>query len=54
MAKYGRGLNREAVAAVNADLITEPFSIKDPCEKSEIDAGVHNMAGRNTENDNDP
>ncbi|MEW6616778.1 MAG: hypothetical protein AB1401_15095 [Thermodesulfobacteriota bacterium] len=29
MAKYGRGLNREIVAAVNAGLITEPFSIKD-------------------------
>ncbi|MGO9953778.1 MAG: hypothetical protein ACLPN1_16415 [Dissulfurispiraceae bacterium] len=29
MAKYGRGLNREIVAAVNAGLITEPFSTKD-------------------------
>ncbi|OGP75211.1 MAG: hypothetical protein A2V86_03175 [Deltaproteobacteria bacterium RBG_16_49_23] len=29
MAKYGRGLNREVVAAVNAALITEPFSTKD-------------------------
>jgi hypothetical protein len=29
MAKYGRGLNREVVAAVNAGLITEPFSTKD-------------------------
>jgi len=29
MAKYGRGLNREVVAAVNARLITEPFSTKD-------------------------
>lgn len=29
MAKYGRGLNREIVAAVNAGLITEPFSTED-------------------------
>ena len=29
MAKYGRGLNREIVAAVNAGLITEPFSTND-------------------------
>lgn len=29
MAKYGRGLNREIVAAVNKGLISEPFSIKD-------------------------
>jgi len=29
MAKYGRGLNREIVAAVNGGLITEPFSTKD-------------------------
>lgn len=29
MAKYGRGLNREIVAAVNAGLISEPFSTKD-------------------------
>lgn len=29
MAKYGEGLNREIVAAVNAGLITEPFSTKD-------------------------
>jgi hypothetical protein len=29
MAKYGRGLNREIVAAVNAGLIKEPFSTKD-------------------------
>lgn len=26
MAKYGRGLNREIVAAVNVGLIDEPFS----------------------------
>ena len=29
MAKYGRGLNREIVSAVNTGLITEPFSTKD-------------------------
>ena len=29
IAKYGRGLNREIVAAVNAGLIREPFSTKD-------------------------
>jgi hypothetical protein len=29
MAKYGRGLNREIVAAVNMGIIAEPFSIKD-------------------------
>lgn len=29
MAKYGRGLNREIVAAVNAGLILEPFSTRD-------------------------
>jgi len=29
MAKYGRGLNREIVAAVNAGIISEPFSTKD-------------------------
>lgn len=29
MAKYGRGLNRELVAAVNTGLISEPFSVKD-------------------------
>jgi len=29
MAKYGRGLNREIVAAVNAGLIIDPFSTKD-------------------------
>jgi hypothetical protein len=29
MAKYGRGLNREIVAAVNMSLISEPFSTKD-------------------------
>ena len=28
-AKYGRGLNREIVAAVNAGLINEPFSTND-------------------------
>jgi hypothetical protein len=29
MAKYGRGLNPEIVSAVNARVITEPFSTKD-------------------------
>ena len=29
MAKYGRGLNREIVSAVNAGIIKEPFSTKD-------------------------
>jgi len=29
MAKYGRGLNRELVGAVNAGRIKEPFSIAD-------------------------
>ena len=29
MPKYGRGLNREIVGAVNSGLISEPFSIKD-------------------------
>lgn len=29
MAKYGRGLNREIVAAVNKGIISEPFSTKD-------------------------
>ena len=29
MPKYGRGLNREIVAAVNAGMLLEPFSIKD-------------------------
>lgn len=29
MPKYGRGLNREIVAAVNAGIILEPFSTKD-------------------------
>ena len=29
MAKYGRGLNRELVAAVNTGKIKEPFSIVD-------------------------
>ena len=29
MTKYGRGLNREIVAAVNKGEISEPFSIKD-------------------------
>lgn len=29
MAKYGRGLNREILAAVNSGLITEPFSTED-------------------------
>jgi hypothetical protein len=29
MAKYGRGLNREIVAAVNAGSISEPFSVED-------------------------
>ena len=29
MPKYGRGLNREIVAAVNSGMIQEPFSIKD-------------------------
>ena len=29
MAKYGRGLNREIVAAVNSGLISEPFSTDD-------------------------
>jgi hypothetical protein len=29
MPKYGRGLNREIVAAVNSGLITEPFSTRD-------------------------
>ena len=29
MPKYGRGLNRELVAAVNRGLIPEPFSVKD-------------------------
>lgn len=29
MAKYGRGLNREIVSAVNSGLIKEPFSTKD-------------------------
>lgn len=28
MSKYGRGLNREIVAAVNSGLISEPFSTK--------------------------
>jgi hypothetical protein len=28
-AKYGRGLNREVVAAVNQGPISEPFSLKD-------------------------
>lgn len=28
-AKYGRGLNREIVAAVNSGTISEPFSIDD-------------------------
>ena len=29
MPKYGRGLNRELVAAINKGLISEPFSVKD-------------------------
>lgn len=29
MAKYGRGLNREVVAAINAGFISEPFSVRD-------------------------
>jgi len=29
MAKYGRGLNREIVAAVNIGFVSEPFSIAD-------------------------
>jgi hypothetical protein len=29
MAKYGRGLNREIVAAVNVGLIDEPFSTRE-------------------------
>ena len=29
MPKYGRGLNRELVAAVNTGLVSEPFSAKD-------------------------
>lgn len=29
MAKYGRGLNREIVAAVNEGIIPEPFSTKE-------------------------
>jgi len=29
LAKYGRGLNREIVAAVNKGIISEPFSTKD-------------------------
>lgn len=29
MPKYGRGLNRELVAAVNTGLVSEPFSVKD-------------------------
>jgi len=29
MSKYGRGLNREVVAAVNTDFLAEPFSTKD-------------------------
>ena len=29
MAKYGKGLNREIVVAVNACIISEPFSTKD-------------------------
>jgi hypothetical protein len=29
VAKYGRGLNRELVAAVNTGLVSEPFSVKD-------------------------
>lgn len=29
MLKYGRGLNREIVAAVNSGLVSEPFSVSD-------------------------
>jgi len=29
MAKYGRGLNREIVGAVNQGIINEPFSVVD-------------------------
>ncbi|MDO9230677.1 MAG: hypothetical protein Q7U03_14070 [Syntrophales bacterium] len=29
MPKYGRGLNREVVAAVNAGLIAEPFAVRE-------------------------
>lgn len=29
MPKYGRGLNREMVAAVNRGFITEPFTVKE-------------------------
>jgi hypothetical protein len=29
MAKYGRGLNRELVAAINAGIIAEPFNVAD-------------------------
>jgi len=29
MAKYGRGLNREIVGAVNQGIIIEPFSVAD-------------------------
>ena len=29
MPKYGRGLNREVVAAVNGGFIAEPFTVKE-------------------------
>jgi len=29
MAKYGRGLNRELVAAVNSGIVSEPFTVSD-------------------------
>ena len=29
MPKYGRGLNREIVSAVNSGIIREPFTVKD-------------------------
>ena len=29
MAKYGRGLNRELVAAVNSGIVLEPFTVSD-------------------------
>ena len=29
MSKYGRGLNREVVAAVNTGFVSEPFSVED-------------------------
>ena len=29
MTKYGRGLNRELVAAVNSGIVSEPFTVSD-------------------------